>query len=179
MCGFIRARFLSFAMVGGVCFLLLVSMACSALVHGLSDYLKAWIPGGDVLPLLINFALDLVIVTLLFAMIFKYLPDARIGWRDVWVGAVLTTFFFLIGKWALGLYLGSGNAGSAYGAASALITTLLWVYYSSQIVLFGAEFTQVYATEFGSHIEPEPHAVRVRKTEEEIPAGTPSRGAKK
>ena len=170
--GFLRARFLSFAMVGGVCFLLLVSLTLSSLVHLFSNPLKQVIPGGDVLPLLINLGLDLGVVTLLFALIFKYLPDAKIAWRDVWIGAGLTTLLFLVGKWALSLYLGSGSAGSAYGAASALITTLLWVYYSGQILLFGAEFTQVYATRFGSHVEPSEHAVKVevRKVVEGQPA---------
>lgn len=163
--GFVKARFLSFAMVGGVCFLLLVSLAFSSVVHLLSDPLKSVLPGGDVVPLILNVILDLVVITLLFAMIFKYLPDAKIAWRDVWIGAGLTTVFFLIGKWALGIYLGSGSAGSAYGAASALITTLLWVYYSAQILLFGAEFTQVYANEFGSHVEPEENAVKVERRE--------------
>src|SRR5439155_7809133 len=87
---------------------------------------------------------DFAVVVLLFAMIVKFLPDAQIQWRDVWIGAVMTAVLFGVGKWALGLYLGSGAAGSAYGAASSLITLLLWVYYSSQILLFGAEFTQVY-----------------------------------
>ena len=159
--GFLRARFLSFSMVGGVCFLLLVSLTLSSVVHLFSDPLKKVLPGGDVIPLLLNLALDLVVVTLLFALIFKYLPDAKIAWKDVWIGAGLRTLFFLIGKWALSIYLGSGSAGSAYGAASALITTFVWVYYSAQILLFGAEFTQIYATEYGSHVEPKEHAVKV------------------
>ena len=168
--GFLRARFLSFSMVGGVCFLLLLSLTLSSVVHLFSDPLKQVLPGGDAIPLVLNLALDLVVVTLLFALIFKYLPDAKIAWRDVWIGAGLTTLLFLIGKWALGLYLGSGSAGSAYGAASALITTFLWVYYSGQILLFGAEFTQVYATEFGSRrVEPSDHAVRV--TTKQVVAG--------
>ena len=99
-------------------------------------------------------------------MIFKFLPDVKIQWRDVWVGAVITAIFFGIGKWALGLYLSSGAAGSAYGAASSLITLLLWVYYSSQILLFGAEFTQVYADRAGRGVEPADYAVRVTKTVE-------------
>ena len=170
--GFLRARFLSFAMVGGVCFLLLVSLTLSSFVHFFSEPLKQTVPGGETIPLLINLALDLVVVTLLFALIFKYLPDAKIAWRDVWVGAALTTLLFLVGKYALGLYLGSGSAGSAYGAASALITTLLWVYYSGQILLFGAEFTQVYATRYGSKVEPAEHAVKVevQKVVDEQPA---------
>src|SRR5207253_9968881 len=104
---------------------------------------------------------DLAVVILLFASIFKFLPDAEIRWRDVWIGAAITAILFAIGKWALGLYLGSGSAASAYGAASSLITLLLWVYYSAQILLFGAEFTQVYACEAGRGVKPTEHAIRV------------------
>src|SRR5437660_5864757 len=110
---------------------------------------------------------DFDIVILLFAIIFKLLTDANIQWRDVWFCAAMIAIFFAIGKWALGLYLGSGSAASAYGAASSLITLLLWVYYSSQILLFGAEFTQVYANRAGRDIEPAEHAVRVESKEVE------------
>ena len=158
--GFLRARFLSFAMVGGVCFLLLVSLVFESLIKAFSHYLQATVPDGAGVAMGTYFIFDLLVVVLLFAIIFKYLPDAEIQWRDVWIGAALTAFLFLIGKWALGLYLGSGGAGSAYGAASSLITLLLWIYYSSQILLFGAEFTQVYSDEFGSHVVPDEHAVR-------------------
>jgi membrane protein len=102
-------------------------------------------------------------------MIFKFLPDVEIRWRDVWIGAVMTAFFFGVGKWALGLYLGSGAAASAYGAASSLITLLLWIYYSSQILLFGAEFTQVYANQAGRHVKPSKHAVSIAAIEVEKP----------
>jgi membrane protein len=102
-------------------------------------------------------------------MIFRYLPDAKIAWRDVWTGATLTAILFLIGKFLLGLYLGSGAAGSAYGAANSLVTLLLWVFYSSQILLFGAEFTKVYAITYGSPVQPEEHPVRVERTEIELP----------
>ena len=102
-------------------------------------------------------------------MIFKILPDVNIRWNDVWIGAVMTALFFSVGKWALGLYLGSGTAASAYGAASSLITLLLWVYYSSQILLFGAEFTQVYASEFGGPLVPRRYAVRIERKEIEKP----------
>ena len=98
--------------------------------------------------------MDIGIVILLFAMIFRFLPDVKIKWRDVWVGATLTAILFAMGKFLLGLYLGSGAAGSAYGAASSLITLLLWIYYSAQILLFGAEFTQVYANSFGLGLSP-------------------------
>lgn len=167
--GFLRARFFSFAMVGGVCFLLLVSLTVESVLKGLNAYLEKILPGGQVLGLGLFFVFDLAVVISLFAMIFRYLPDARLGWRDVWVGATLTAVLFVIGKFLLGLYLGSGAAGSAYGAASSLITLLLWIYYAAQILLFGAEFTQVYANTYGSHIEPEKHAVRVQRTEIELP----------
>jgi uncharacterized BrkB/YihY/UPF0761 family membrane protein len=104
---------------------------------------------------------DLVVVILLFAMIFRYLPDAKLAWRVVWIGATLTAVLFAVGKFVLGLYLGSGGAGSAYGAPSSLITLLLWIYYAAQILLFGAEFTQVYANTYGTRVEPQEHAVKV------------------
>jgi membrane protein len=159
--GYIRARFLSFAMVAGVCFLLLVSLTIETILKAFGHYVEGAVPGGFAIAFGVYMVFDLAVVIFLFAMIFKYLPDVTIHWRDVWIGAAMTALFFLLGKWALGLYLGSGAAGSAYGAASSLVTLLLWIYYSSQILLFGAEFTQVYANEFGSHLEPSRHAVRV------------------
>lgn len=169
--GFIRTRFLSFAMVAGVCFLLLVSLTVESALRGLNDYLKNIMPGADVLAFALFALSDLAVITLLFAMIFRYLPDAKVAWRDVWIGAALTAIFFAVGKMALGLYLGSGAAGSAYGAASSLITLLLWIYYTAQILLFGAEFTQVYANTYGAHIEPQEHAIKVTRKEIEIEAG--------
>jgi membrane protein len=171
--GFIRTRFLSFAMVGGVCFLLLVSLTIETLLKGFSAYLKNVMPGGDIIALALFLIFDLVVVVLLFAMIFRYLPDAKIAWRDVWVGATLTAVLFALGKFVLGLYLGSGAAGSAYGAASSLITLLLWIYYAAQILLFGAEFTQVYANTYGTHVEPMEHAVKVEITEKVVSASHP------
>jgi membrane protein len=159
--GFIRSRFLSFAMVAGVCFLLLVSLVLESLLKSLSHYVQAMLPGGIVIALVVYSIFDLAVVVLLFACIFKFLPDVKIQWRDVWIGALMTAIFFAIGKWALGLYLGSGAAASAYGAASSLITLLLWIYYSSQILLFGAEFTQVYAARAGRGLVPAKYAVPV------------------
>jgi len=159
--GFLRSRFLSFAMVGGVCFLLLVSLTLESVLKGFSHYIQGVFPGGIVIAIAVYWIFDLAVVILLFAIIFKFLPDAKIRWRDVWIGAAITAIFFAIGKWALGLYLGSGSAASAYGAASSLITLLLWVYYSSQILLFGAEFTQVYACRAGRGITPDEHATRI------------------
>ena len=163
--GFLRSRFLSFAMVGGVCFLLLVSLTLESVLKGFSHYVQSVLPGGIVIALATYWVFDLAVVILLFAIIFKFLPDAEIRWRDVWIGAGMTAIFFAIGKWALGLYLGSGSAASAYGAASSLITLLLWVYYSSQILLFGAEFTQVYACRAGRGVRPDEHAIRVETKE--------------
>jgi len=166
--GFVRARFLSFAMVGGVCFLLLVSLTVESILRGLSDYLKAMMPGGHVLALALFLVFDLLVIILLFALIFRYLPDAKVAWRDVWVGATLTAVLFVFGKFVLALYLGSGAAGSAYGAASSLITLLLWIYYAAQILLFGGEFTQVYANTYGTLVQPKKHAVKVERTEREV-----------
>jgi membrane protein len=168
--GFIRSRFLSFSMVGGVCFLLLVSLTVENLLKALHGYLQSVVPGGHYLALAIFYVFDLTVIILLFAMLFRYLPDAKIAWRDVWMGAAITAIFFVLGKFLLGLYLGSGAAGSAYGAASSLVTLLLWIFYSTQILLFGAEFTKVYANRYGSRIEPEPHAVKVERKEVELPS---------
>jgi membrane protein len=165
--GFLRNRFLSFAMVAGVCFLLLVSLTLESLLKAFSHYVQSVLPGGIVVALAVYLIFDFAVVVLLFAMIFKFLPDVKIQWRDVWIGAVMTAIFFGIGKWLLGLYLGSGAAGSAYGAAGSLITLLLWVYYSSQILLFGAEFTQVYAARAGRAFKPTEYAVPVETKEVE------------
>ena len=146
--------------MAGICFLLLVSLTIETVLKSLSHYLQNFFPGGLVLAMSVYLVFDLAVVTLFFAIIFKFLPDAKVRWRDVWFGAFMTAVFFAIGKWALGLYLGSGSAASAYGAASSLITLLLWVYYSSQILLFGAEFTQVWSNRFGDAIEPSANAVR-------------------
>lgn len=166
---FVRARFVSFGMLGGVFFLLLVSLTVEALLKGFSHYVQAHLPGGLAIAVSVYLIFDFAVVVLLFAMIFKFLPDAEIQWRDVWIGAAMTALFFGVGKWALGLYLGSGAASSAYGAASSLITLLLWIYYSSQILLFGAEFTQVYANQAGRRVEPSEHAVLIEATEVEKP----------
>ena len=156
-------------MVGGVCFLLLVSLVIEGLLKGFSHYVQTHLPGGLTFALSIYLIFDACIVVLVFAMIFKFLPDVKLRWSDVWVGSILTAILFVIGKWALGLYLGSGAASSAYGAASSLITLLLWIYYSSQILLFGAEFTQVYARRFGGPIKPDDYAVCIERTEVEQP----------
>ncbi len=167
--GFLRARFLSFAMVAGVCFLLLVSLVIEALLKAFSRYIQVAMPGGLTIAVSVYLIFDFAVITTLFAMIFKILPDVKTRWKDMWIGAIMTAVFFVIGKWGLGLYLGSGTAASAYGAASSLVTLLLWAYYSSQILLFGAEFTQVYANEFGAPIEPDKYAVFIERKEIEKP----------
>ena len=138
--GMLKSRFLSFAMVLGVGFLLLVSLVIDAALSAVSSAL--WQP----VQLLVSFA----VVTLLFAMIFRFLPDIHPQWRDVWFGAAFTALLFVLGKFALGLYLGKSAVGSAYGAAGSLVVLLVWIYWSSNILFFGAEFTQVYSRQHGS-----------------------------
>ena len=167
---FVRSRFLSFALIAGIGFLLLVSLVIETGIKALSHYLQSVLPGALTVIVPVYLAFDFVIVTAVFTMIFKILPNATTRWRDVWIGAVLTAILFLIGKWALGIYLGSGTAASAYGAASSLITLLLWIYYSSQILLFGAEFTQVYARTCRPDIKPDKYAVAIELKEIEKPA---------
>ena len=167
---FVRSRFLSFALIAGIGFLLLVSLVIETGIKALSHYLQSMLPGALTVIVPVYLTFDLVIVTAVFTMIFKILPNATTRWRDVWIGAVLTAILFLIGKWALGIYLGSGTAASAYGAASSLITLLLWIYYSSQILLFGAEFTQVYARTCRANIKRDKYAVAIELKEIEKPA---------
>jgi membrane protein len=122
----------------------------------------------------LNLIISLAAITLLFAAMFKVLPDARISWRSVWVGAAVTAVLFVIGKFAIGFYLGKSNPGEAYGAAGSLAVLLLWVYYSSLIVLFGAEFTETWARERrGETIEPEPGAIRVRREKQRVESSAP------
>jgi membrane protein len=154
----IKNRFLSFSMVLGSGFILLISLAVNTFISVLGKAM------GDVLPVPefvlqgINFLLAFALVTGLFAMIYKVLPDVEIGWHDVWIGAAVTSFLFGVGKFALGLYLGKSSVGSPYGAAGSLAVLLIWIYYAAQILFFGAEFTQVYAKKFGSKIVPSPNA---------------------
>src|ERR1043166_3406998 len=131
-------------MVLAIGFLLLVSLAITALLTGLTQYMGTLVGVAAVAAHALDLFVSFVFVTLLFALIYKYLPDVRIQWKDVWVGAALTSALFTIGKFLIGLYLGSSGVTSAFGAAGSLITVLLWVYYSSLIFFLGAEFTQVY-----------------------------------
>jgi membrane protein len=156
--GFIKDRFLSFVAVVGTGFLLLVSLVLSSALAALGKWFSGVLPLPEVVLQALNFMVSFVVITGLFALIFKVLPDARVAWRDVWVGAALTAALFTIGKFAIGLYLGKSNVASAYGAAGSLVIVLVWVYYSAQILLYGAEFTQVYANRLGERIVPAPDA---------------------
>jgi membrane protein len=161
--GLVRDRILSFGFILVVGFLLLVSLLLTAAVAVVAQWFGGMLPAMETLAQILNFVLSLAVITLLFGMIFKFLPDAKIAWHDVWIGAFITALLFTVGKFALGLYLAKSGVGSSYGAAGSLIVLLLWVYYSSQILFFGAEFTQVYANRFGSHVAPTDNAVSVPK----------------
>jgi membrane protein len=160
---FLRQRFLSFSMVLVIAFLLLVSLVISTILVILGNYLRDLVPGFTYLWQLLNFLVSFGIVTLLFAMMFKILPDAKIDWKDVWMGAALTALLFDIGKFLLGFYLGKTSLASAYGAAGSLVIILTWVFYSAQILFLGAEFTQVYVRSGGKEIAPADYAMRVPK----------------
>ena len=155
----IETRFASLTMVLGIGFLLLVSLVISAVLAAFNDYVNSLLPGGHILAQIINIAVSFGVITLLFAMMFRYLPDVEIEWRDVWIGAAATALLFAIGKFALGFYLGRQSFSSTYGAAGSILIILLWVYYSAQILLLGAEFTQVYAKKFGSKSRPDEDAI--------------------
>jgi membrane protein len=148
--GLVRGRLLSFGMILGIGFLLMVSLAFSAGLHALSRWWdpqsRSWVTFTGMSEL----GMSVVLVTVVFAMIYKTMPRARIRWRDVWVGAAVTSVLFITGKTLIGLYIGRSGITSAFGAAASLIVVLLWVYYSAQIFLFGAEFTWVYSHQYGS-----------------------------
>ena len=146
----IKDRFLSFAMVFGTGFLLLVSLVLDSAVAAAGHFIGDRLPGGEALWQVVQLVVSLGVVALLFALIFRFLPDVHPTWRDVWFGAIFTAVLFVGGKFLLGLYLGKSAVGSSYGAAGSLVVVLLWVYYSAQILFFGAEFTQVYARKHGS-----------------------------
>jgi membrane protein len=152
--GLMKDRFISFAALLGTGFLLLVSLVLSAALAAFGKWFGGWLPAPEFVLQALDLIISLAVITGLFAMMFKTLPDARMAWSDVWVGAALTALFFTLGKFAIGLYLGKSDVGSAYGAAGSLVILLVWVYYATQIVLFGAEFTQVYANAVGSRIVP-------------------------
>jgi len=163
---FLLNRLLSLAMVASIGFLLLVSLIIDAVLVIFQGMLSRLLEGITLMIInAVNIGISLLLVTVIFGLLFKVLPDARIKWRDVWVGAAITTLLFTIGKFLIGAYLGNSTLNSAYGAAGSLVIILVWVYYSTVIFLFGAEFTSVYAEEHGSKIEPYDTAVKVQMIE--------------
>jgi membrane protein len=173
--GFIRDRFLSFAMVMGCAFLLLVSLVVSAGLSAATKFTGSFGDDFQWIATLINFVVSFAVITGIFALTFKLVPDVKVAWHDVWIGAVITALLFVIGKFALGLYLGRSSMESSYGMAGSLIVLLVWVYYSAQIVFFGAEFTQVYANRYGRRIVPAANAIPVTE-EARAQQGMPSPG---
>ena len=178
---FIKQRFLSFGLILSVALLLLVSFVISAVLSVFTGWLQQVLPEIGVLVIkLIDFALSLGVTTLLFALVYRFLPDAIIRWRDVGVGAFITALLFVIGKFLIALYIAKVDPGSAFGAAGSAIVLLVWINYSSLIIFFGAEFTQEFADAFGQKVQPKAHAVRVELKEvapghshEEIATGRP------
>jgi len=148
---FFRVRLLSFSMVLGVAFLLLVSLIISAGLSALGHYFNDFMPGSEIVWQVVDIVVSLAVITMLFAMIYKVLPDVQVQWRDVWLGAFVTAVLFSVGKFAIGYYLGKTSAASSYGAAGSVAIILLWVYYSAQVLFIGAEFTQVFARYKGHH----------------------------
>lgn len=160
----LKDRVFSFGMVLIIGFLMLMSLLVTSLINVFSDYLISFFPHyGAMFFRMVNLAVSLIIITILFALMFVVLPDAKVKWRDVWVGAFVTALLFVLGKTLIGYYFGYSAPGSAYGAAGSIIIILLWVSYTSLILFFGAEFTQTYTRFLGREIEPAEFAVRVTK----------------
>jgi membrane protein len=163
----LQERVFSFGIILSIALLMLISLVLSAAISILSGYISDLLPGLGVWVIkLIDFIVSVALITLLFALIFKYLPDGIIRWKDTLIGAFVTSLLFGIGKFLISWYIGTSDPGSAYGAAGSIIVILVWIYYSSMIVFYGAEFTQQYAQKYGQRIRPKPHAVFVRTVEE-------------
>lgn len=164
----VRNRFLSFSVVVSLGFLLLVSLAISTIIEGLSERLKASFPDVTlVIFYIVDLLISFVVITALFAVIFKVLPDARTKWKDILPGALTSGILFMIGKFAISFYIGKSNVGSTYGAAGSLVVLLLWVYYSAMILYLGAEFAKAWSAHKGSSIQPNDYAVALKKVEVE------------
>ncbi|KAA2244634.1 YihY/virulence factor BrkB family protein [Chitinophaga agrisoli] len=169
--GFLRMlmnRLQSFSLVVSMGFILLVSLVVNGIIELFNQRLAQLFPGVAVFVIyLVNLLITFLVITTLFAVIFKVLPDARIRWKDVIVGAIATAILFMLGKFGIGLYLGASKVGSTYGAAGSIVIILLWVYYSAAILYFGAEFTRVHVQHFGERIYPNDYAVWVKQVEVE------------
>lgn len=169
----LKNRFLSFSLIISLGFLMIISLIINGLVVALMDQLKRFFPDIAVIFLNIaNLAVTFIIITILFAIIFKFLPDVKIPWKTVRKGAIFTAILFMLGRYLIGLYISMANPGTAFGAGGSLIVILVWVYYTAAILYFGAEFTQVYAEASGSRIEPAPYAVHLVTQEEEQDVAT-------
>jgi membrane protein len=153
-------------MVLGVAFLLLVSLVLSTVLSAIGHTVASALPGGELVWQLVTFGFSFALVTGLFALIYKYVPDVRILWRDVWAGALMTALLFTLGKSLLGIYLGKASVGSSYGAAGSLVVLVVWVYYSAQILFLGAELTQVWARRHGREIQPNDKAIALKTLEQ-------------
>ena len=165
----IQNRFLSFSVIVSLGFLLLVSLAVTAVLDGFSDRLQSIFPDvAQVLFYILNQVVTFIVISTLFGVIFKVLPDAKIKWKDVFVGAMLTAILFMLGKLGISFYISKTEIGSTYGAAGSLAILLVWIYYSSLILYFGAEFTKAYAVKFGSPIHPNSYAVTIKEVEVEM-----------
>ena len=162
--GILHDRLLSFGIVLGFGFLLLVSLVMSAALAVLNSWVGALIPGWVVVGYLLSYGISLGLVALVLAAIFKILPDVEVSWSDVWVGALVTSVLFHVGKFGISIYIAKAGVASTFGAAGALAVLLVWVYYSSLIVLYGAEFTRAYANRHGSHVVPSVNAIQVPET---------------
>lgn len=173
----IKARAISFGVILAIGFLLLISLALTTGLTALSTWIESHLP-NPVLYLfyVLNFLVTLGIITLLFAMLYRFLPDVNIEWKSVWVGAAITALLFVLGKYALAFYFGKAEPGSTYGAAGSIILILLWVSYSCLILFFGAEFTQVYAKRYGHSIEPNDNAIRIEDDYEVLKARSKESG---
>lgn len=160
---FVKIRLLSFAMIVGIGFLLIVSLAVSAGISALSSVWGPWFERWAIVLQILNTIVSFVVITVLFALIYKVLPSVRIAWSDVWLGAAFTATLFSAGKFAIGLYIGKSALSSSFGAAGAFVVLIVWVYYSAQIFFMGTEFTYLYATKFGSRRGHEtPHDLSTR-----------------
>ncbi|MBC8069234.1 MAG: YihY/virulence factor BrkB family protein [Deltaproteobacteria bacterium] len=167
---FIRTRFLSLSMVFGVAFLLIISLVVSAGLTALGGVIAGFAPGAPAVWQVVAYLVSFVIVALLFAMIFKVLPDVKVRFRDVWLGALVTAGLFQLGKFLVGIYIARADVASSYGAAGSVLVMLLWIYYSAQIFFFGAEFTQAYAKLRGAPFEPTKNAVAAPRETSQVPA---------
>ena len=168
----IQTRLLSFSVLLGMAFVLLVSLALNAVVLGMGEQLADWLPGlGETAIALLSFVLSFVATVVVFALLFRFLPDARVAWRDIWAGAIFSAVLFTLGKVLIGFYIGTTSVTDTFGAAGALAALMIWAYYNAQILFLGAEFTFVWAKRHGRLVTPDEDAVKIRR-EEIVPTPT-------